>query len=117
VHELYLTESILKSVIQSLPPATPPGQVCSVTVEAGKLEGVEPDTLIFLFNILKSDFNLPRAQLVVNSIPVVCQCETCRLKFKIEIPLFICPTCESSKVAVIEGRGLILTDINISESE
>jgi len=115
VHELYLTESILKSVVQSLPPPVKSEQVQTVRIDVGKLEGVESDTLVFLFNALKSDYNMPRAELAINSIPVVGQCESCRLEFGIEVPLFICPACGSAQVAVIQGRGLILNEISIDE--
>jgi hydrogenase nickel incorporation protein HypA/HybF len=117
VHELYIAECILKAVQSSLPPDIGPERVEQVRVQVGKLDAVVTESLVFLFDAIKTGSQMPNAVLQVDEIGVLCRCRDCGQDFSIEFPLFICPHCQSSQVDVVRGRGLQLTGISVSDDE
>jgi len=117
MHELYLVQSILKSVEKSLPPEVMAKDVAQVRVECGQLDAVVPDTLIFLFDAIKAESHMPNAELLVEQIPVACLCKDCSREFEMELPVFICPDCGNGNVELLRGRGIRLMGITVNEEE
>jgi hydrogenase nickel incorporation protein HypA/HybF len=117
MHELYIAQSILKSVKKSLPPEVMAGDVAQVRVECGQLDAVVPDTLIFLFDAIKAESHMPNAELLVEQIPVACLCKECSREFEMELPVFVCPDCHSGNVELLRGKGIRLTGITVNENE
>lgn len=111
MHELYIAQSIIGSVRESLPENVPAETVLEIRVEVGKLDAVVPDTLTFLFEAIRTDSGMPDASLKITEIPVRCLCRACQHEFKLDLPLFICPECRSSDVHLLSGRGIRLTGI------
>ena len=117
MHELYLAESILKSVMEALPPDVSPDSVQYVEVEVGALDAVVHDSLMFMFEIVKSSFGMPQTELLLERVEVCCICEDCMHKFQIDLPIFVCPSCNGGKVKVLRGRGIKLNRIIIEDTE
>ena len=115
MHEMYLTECIIDSVKKSLPKKISPDAVTEVQVQVGELDAVIPETLIFLFDAIKGSHGLPKAKLTVDQVPVRCRCQSCGNEFRVDSPLFICPSCQSGSVELLSGRGMILTRIIADE--
>jgi hydrogenase nickel incorporation protein HypA/HybF len=119
MHELYIAQSILSSVKKSLPENVAAEAVTRVRVEVGQLDAVVSETLLFLFDAIKSESGMPAAELVVETIPVRCRCRACANKFTLELPVFLCPACGSGDTEILRGRGIRLTKItaNVDEDE
>ena len=117
MHELYIAQSILTSVQKSLPPEVMAEDVTQVRVECGHLDAVVPDSLIFLFDAIKGESHMPNAELIVEQIPVTCRCEECAHEFDLDLPVFVCPRCQSGKVELLRGRGIRLTGITVNDNE
>jgi hydrogenase nickel incorporation protein HypA/HybF len=117
MHELYIAQSILKSVQKSLPPDVPPEDVADVRVEIGQLDAVVGDSLIFLFDAIKAESGMPRATLLIEEIKVACRCNICGHEFSLDLPVFLCPLCGSADVDLLRGRGIKLTGITAYEEE
>jgi len=115
MHELYIAESILKSVKKSLSADLKPEEVIQIYIEVGKLDAVVPDTLHFLHNAIRGNFGMAKAELCITEIPVEGECNDCSLKFTIEEPLFLCPHCGSGEVTVLKGRGISLMKIVVED--
>jgi hydrogenase nickel incorporation protein HypA/HybF len=111
MHELYITECLLKTARESLPPEVPPEAVQSIIVQVGALDAVVPETLLFLFDSLKGSSGMPNAELQIETIEVLCHCKECGHEFGVELPVFICEHCGSGCVDVVRGRGITLTRI------
>ena len=97
MHELYIAESILNSILEALPPEVSPDSVQQVEVEVGALDAVVPDTLMFMFEVTKSSFGMPQTKLLLECVEVCCICEDCMRKFQIDLPIFLCPGCNGGK--------------------
>jgi len=117
MHELYIAQSILKSVKRSLPEGVPAEAVTHVRVEVGQLDAVVSESLIFLFDAIKVEDGLSRAQLNVTTIPVSCRCRACGQEFTLDLPVFLCPACGSGDTELLSGRGIRLTGISAEVDE
>ena len=119
MHELYIAQSIISSVIKSLPENVAAEAVTQVRVEAGQLDAVVSETLIFLFDAIKAESGMPQAELHVETIPVRCRCRACEHEFSLDLPVFLCPACGSGDTDLLQGRGIRLTGItaNVDEDE
>ncbi|MDD5089043.1 MAG: hydrogenase maturation nickel metallochaperone HypA [bacterium] len=115
MHELYIAQCILKSVAESLPENVPAESVNEVRVQVGQLDAVVPDTLVFLFDAIKSERGMKNARLVLDEISVLCRCRDCGCEFSIEIPLFLCPDCGHGRIEILRGRGITLTAIHVND--
>ncbi|MBU1920367.1 hydrogenase maturation nickel metallochaperone HypA, partial [bacterium] len=60
MHELYIAQSIINTVHDSLPDGIDAMRVREVHVACGKLDAIVPDTLEFLFDAIKSQSQLDR---------------------------------------------------------
>ena len=117
MHELYIAESIIRSVKQSLPEEVAPDQVREACVECGKLDAVVPETLEFMFDSVKSESGLPNATLLIKEIPLLCRCDDCAHEFGLDLPIFVCPECRGGGVTVLQGRGIRLVKIKATDPE
>ncbi|RPH94639.1 hydrogenase maturation nickel metallochaperone HypA [candidate division KSB1 bacterium] len=117
MHELYIAQSIISSVKKSLPNNVTADQVTHVRVEAGQLDAVVDETLIFLFDAIKAESGLSAATLTVEIIPVRCRCKACAHEFTLDLPIFLCPQCGSGDVDLLQGRGIRLTGIKADVEE
>lgn len=117
MHELYIAQSILSSVKKSLPEAVAAEAVTQVRVEVGQLDAVVNETLVFLFNAIKSESGMRAAELLVDTIPVRCRCRPCGEEFTLDLPIFLCPSCGSGDTEILQGRGIRLTGITADVDE
>ncbi len=117
MHELYIAECILDAARRALPESCAPEDVTHVTVRVGMLDAVVPDTLIYLFNAVKCSRGFAQANLEIEEEDVCCKCKSCSAAFSPKDALFVCPTCLSSSVTVIRGRGLTLMELTLNELE
>ncbi len=115
MHELYIAECILKSVSDSLPPGISAQTVEEVRVDVGQLDAVVPDTLQFLFDAIKGNNGMPNAALILRTVEVRCRCRDCAREFGLDLPIFICPHCNSTNVELLQGRGITLTGILVKD--
>jgi len=111
MHELYIAESILALTVKLLPPGADRNAVRRLEVEVGQLDAVVPENLHFLFNAVKGSFGMPQAELLIGIEEVSCQCLDCEHIFTIDLPIFICPACQSGRIDVLQGRGIRLIKI------
>ncbi|MCX6641231.1 MAG: hydrogenase maturation nickel metallochaperone HypA [bacterium] len=115
MHELYIAESILNSVLDLLPAGITPERVTKVHLSVGQLDAVVSESLIFLFDAIKGTKGLPHAQLAIETIAVLCQCKTCAHQFNLDLPIFICPQCNGSDVILLQGRGISIYRIEAKD--
>lgn len=111
MHELYISEAIIGSVIKSLPPSIPLQSVREIQIQVGSLEAVVPETLLFLFDAVKVSHGMPQAELHIENVAVRCRCQDCAREFGLDLPVFICPDCRGGRVEVVAGRGITLMKI------
>ena len=117
MHEAYLAECVLRQVNDSLPPNAKSEDVTIVTLRVGQLDAVMPELLSEIFCQLRTNFNLPNAELIIHEEAVWCRCKDCDAQFSLDNPIFVCPHCFGCRVHVLRGRGITLMEITVSEPE
>jgi len=115
MHEMSVAQNIIDIVLQHIP-----GQnshsVQRVTVKIGKMAGIVPDSLEFGFEALASDTPMmEKAKLNMEFTPLVIHCGKCNKEFELNDPFFICPECNNTKVGILSGTELQVTEIEIDD--
>jgi hydrogenase nickel incorporation protein HypA/HybF len=114
MHELSVAEEIINITNQYLPKDNN-NEVISVKVEIGRLSNILVDSLNFCFDALIDDTPLNGAKLLIKEIPITVKCEDCGNIMEIDGFLFQCKNCESTKVKLITGNELKVTEIEIND--
>jgi hydrogenase nickel incorporation protein HypA/HybF len=85
--------------------------IVSVTIKVGKLSGTVPDLLVSAFDIYKEGTLAAEARLEIISLPVKTKCGNCGREFELEHYLFVCPSCASHDLKILEGMDLFIEKI------
>jgi hydrogenase nickel incorporation protein HypA/HybF len=83
-------------------------KVTKVEIKVGKLSGVEPHFLETAFNTFKEETVCDGAEFVMHLQDIVIRCQSCNSESTLSINEFICPTCKSEDVSVIDGEEMYL---------
>ncbi len=111
MHELSIAENIMKIVNDSYKGGKE--NIKTISVNVGELTGIEPDCLIYLFNLIKNDFGLINTELKVNltRFKMICvDCGSIIENYKLDIKEK-CPSCGSDKLTITGGDELVLLSI------
>lgn len=118
MHELYIAECILDTAAKALPRDTSNADVRAISVRVGRLDAVQPESLLFLFDAIKAHKGFGHAALEIEEVSIECRCNVCTTQFPlVDELLFVCPECGSSRVTVESGRGIQLTSVTIADKE
>jgi hydrogenase nickel incorporation protein HypA/HybF len=112
MHELSIAQSIVEIVEQHLPAGNGAG-VRSVRLRIGDFAGVVPDSLEFCFSAVTAGTRLDGASLDIERVALVCKCQDCHRTFPVRESVFRCPTCSGGQVAIVTGRELQVTEIEL----
>ena len=91
------------------------GRVEALYLKLGMLSGVAKDALLFSWELACAGVAaLEGSRLVIEEIPVVVRCPACATDEKLEtINRLVCPHCNSAVSAIVEGRELEITALEI----
>lgn len=115
MHELGIAGNILDIVRQAVPEGKA-GDVRKIRIRVGPLSGVVPDSLVFCLEALLHESEMKHAGPIVETVPAVAICQTCRKQFAVEDFAFSCPSCSSVSLELISGRELEVVDIELAEN-
>lgn len=107
MHELAIVEALVKQCEEQVR-LNNAQRVLSVEVKIGILSGVEPHFLETTFHTFKQDTVCECAELVMNMQKIVVVCKRCGCTNTLEKHHFICPTCKSDDLEVVDGEELML---------
>lgn len=116
MHELSVAQSILDIVRQSVPDQEL-ADVRIVRLKLGTFSGVVADSLDFCFTAISAETPLGKAHLEFERIPFVVQCHQCQKTFENDIGFVVCPECGGTETAVLSGRELQVTEIELENEE
>ncbi len=116
MHEMTIAQNICDIVKQEIGDIDGIKRVTRIRLKIGKLSGVVPDSLSFCFGFVSEGTPLKGASLQIDHVPVEVKCNRCGAKFDLEKPLFICPDCGSSDLAILAGQELLIESIEVEEA-
>ena len=87
-------------------------KITKITLKIGEMSGIELEALNMSFDVLTKDTIAEGAELIVNRIPIIGQCNKCGKEFHIEQYNFFCPECDGILI-LKSGRELQVESLDI----
>lgn len=114
MHEFSICKNIVDTVNEHI---SKKDRVCRVTIKIGSLSGIEPESLLFCYNIMKEENNLKDSILEIKEIDTVLLCRDCSGKSKAKGLFISCSFCNSTSVDIIEGESIKLSSIEVYDND
>jgi len=119
MHELSIVSSVVESVTEALaalPDSSRGARVLEVRLRVGALASVVTESLEFCYGIASEGTPLEGSRLVVNVLPVVMHCASCREDVELDgVQSFRCPRCGEPCSEMRQGRELEIESFEIDE--
>ena len=112
MHEMSITQNILDDVEQSLSKAQY-SKVINIKIKVGEFTALDPSSLQFCYKALTNGTKFEDTELLIEIIPLVGHCNSCKKEINIDNFLFVCGACGSSNIDIVSGQELILSEINV----
>lgn len=116
MHELAVTESILKIVLDSAQQIQA-ASVTDITLTIGSLSSIVDDSVQFYWNHISQGTICANAKLHFNRIMATLQCLDCGATYPLIEELTPCPSCGSIKVVIQSGEEFQVDHIEIIKEE
>jgi len=110
VHELSICSSMLGIVRDNAAGR----KVRAVHVRIGEMRQIVPDTLTYCWSLVTEQSELEGVELLVERIPAKIRCTGCGHEQLLNELAFICGTCSSSAVDLIEGDEFLITSLDLA---
>lgn len=115
MHELGIVFHIIRSV-EEVARENSIHRVSSVTLELGEVSGILPDYLVDCWRWACDKNDLMRgAELRVEQIPAVTQCEACGRTYGTVEHGRTCPHCGSDQTYLLQGDEALIKEIAVSD--
>ena len=111
MHEMAIVEGIL-DIAFDYAKQNQASKITTITLKIGEMSGVEIEALNMSFDVLTKDTIAEGAELIVNRIPIIGQCNKCGEKFQIEHYNFFCPQCDGILI-LKSGRELQVESLDM----
>ena len=115
MHELPVTESILKIVLQHAP-ADSVSKIVRIFLDVGELSDLEDEWIQHYFDYLSKGTRAEKAELVIHRIPIAFRCDACAKTFEIQreaLHDLQCPECGKSECKLVSGRGYYIKNMEV----
>jgi hydrogenase nickel incorporation protein HypA/HybF len=112
MHELAVTESLLKIALQHAEKASATG-VTDLYVVMGELSSIVDDSVQFYWDIISQNTIAEKARLHFRRIPAEFICLDCDNRYRPATDNFSCPVCGSIRLKLASGEEFYLEAIEV----
>ncbi len=112
MHEMSLAEGVLQ-ILEEQAKAQHFSQVKTVWLEIGQLSHVEPEALVFCFDVIKRGTLARDAQLEIIRTPGQAWCMMCAKSIAVQARYDACPHCGSYQVQVTGGDEMRVKELEV----
>lgn len=115
MHELPVTESILKIVLRHVP-AEGVKRIVRIFLEIGELSDLEDEWIQHYFDYLSKGTVAENAKLVIQRTPIMFQCDACEHVFEIKrkaLHNLQCPECGNRGCTLVSGKGYYIKNMEV----
>jgi hydrogenase nickel incorporation protein HypA/HybF len=113
VHELSLCDDLLSQVV-AIAAQHNTQSVESITLQIGALSGIEPSLLESAFSLIKVGTVAERADLIMQTLPVIVVCRMCGAQSEAAANRLLCNACQSHETDLLCGDELILASVALN---
>ncbi len=114
MHELSIAGNIVEAVEREMS-TRGIDRVATIALRIGRMTDVDAEALRFGFEVITKETRLDGARLAIESIPIVARCTACATEFEIPEMMFICPSCRSTSVDLVQGMELDIAYIEVPD--
>lgn len=116
MHELSLASEVVELAAEELRGRGLSAPATKVTLRAGVLLALVPESFRFFFDQLKADHaQLAACELEILVDPAEATCRSCGATTPLSEPVFLCPSCGGT-LTTAGGRDLFLQSIEVEEA-
>src|SRR5215212_793254 len=112
MHELSITESLLKIALQHAEKANAQ-RVTDLHIVIGDLASMVDDSIQFYWEIIAKNTIAEQATLHFRRVPAELQCRTCLEKYHPSDRELACPRCGGINIKIIAGEEFALESIDV----
>lgn len=112
MHELSICHAIARTAVEHAEGRP----VTQVTVQIGHLRQVVPDALQFSWEAVSNTTDLKDAELVIEQVPAVVECNACAAKTTLDLPILVCGACDGFDVRLLSGEELLVVSIDLVDA-
>ncbi len=115
MHELPITESILKIVLKHAE-MNRVQRAVTIHLQIGKLSDLEDDWIQRYFDYLSKDTLAEGAKLKIERTPIIMQCLACSTSYEAEITRMddlVCPACGQKGGTLVSGREYTIKEMEV----
>ena len=111
MHEMAIAEGIL-DIAFDYAEKNNSKKINKITLQIGEMSGVEIEALNMSFEVLTKETIAENAELIINKIPIIGQCNKCGKEFHIDHYNFLCPECDGILI-LKSGRELQVESLDM----
>ncbi|MDD5232343.1 MAG: hydrogenase maturation nickel metallochaperone HypA [Syntrophales bacterium] len=115
MHELAVTENILKTVLRHAE-ANGAQKVVAVNLRIGEMTDLVDEWVQRYFDYLSRDTIARGAEVRIDRSPVMFRCEGCGITFRVRLgeqDRIVCPACSGGKSVLVSGREFFIRNIEV----
>jgi len=112
VHELHITESLLKTALEQARAANA-SKVLRLNIALGDGSGYTEDSIRFYFDMLRKDSLAAEADITFRHIGTQMRCRDCGATSSAQDPTWVCPQCHSMRGELLCGGECYLESIEV----
>jgi hydrogenase nickel incorporation protein HypA/HybF len=115
MHELPITESILKIVLKHAE-TNNVRRVVAIHLQIGKLSELEDEWIQRYFDYLSKGTVAQGAELKIERMPIRVQCDVCSSSYETEMAKLgdlVCPACGEKGCTLLSGREYYIKDMEV----
>ena len=115
MHELPITESILKIILKHAE-TNNVRQVVTIHLQVGKLSDLEDEWIQRYFDYLSKGTVAEGAKLKIERMPIMLQCSACSTSYEAEATKLgdiVCPNCGQKDSTLLSGREYYIKDMEV----
>lgn len=112
MHELSIVNALVR-LCEDNAKAHNAKKIIKVEVKIGRLSGIEPHFFKTTFETFKEKTICDGSQLIMNIQEVIIKCNICKTDSYLIKNEFLCPSCKSSDIKVIDGEDMVLMKLEM----
>ncbi len=111
MHEASIARSIADSA-QTISKDEGINQIEIIFLSIGRIHHIVNEVLIDIFDIIKDEYEvLKRSSIQIETKDIKIKCKLCKKSSILTEPFFICPSCSSTDIELIQGNELHIMSI------
>jgi hydrogenase nickel incorporation protein HypA/HybF len=112
MHELSIAQNIIEIVKENVPEKDL-CKVITIFLEVGDFSGIVSDSLLYCFDVIKSDTQLGNAKMEIKKIPFILFCNDCKSETTNNMGIRFCEKCSSNNTKIISGTDMQIIKVEL----